>query len=95
MALKKSPRGLIKPYTRVGVTSGLKKTAKEAARMRSAVELLKKQQTAVPVGDEAAEDIVVDVELLAMQLAASAKSSIKDLKKVRAKAAKYLAENVE
>ena len=95
MALKKSPRGLIKPYTRVGVTSSLKKTAKNSALMKAATELLKKQSTAHPVNDEAAEDVIVDVELLGMQVAAAAKAAVKELKKARTKAKVYLAENSE
>lgn len=95
MPLKKSPRGLIRPYTREGVTRALKKTAKNSALMRSAVELLEKQQEVHPVGDEAHEDVVVDVELLARQVAAAARDSIKDLEKAAGKVEKYLKETVE
>ena len=95
MPLTKSPRGLIRPYTREGVTSTLKKTAKNAALMTSAAQLLEKQLQVHPVGEEAAEDVVVDVELLSRQVAAAARSAIKDVKKAMDKAGDYLVETVE
>ena len=95
MALKKSPRGLIRPYTREGVTSSLKKTAKDSALMRSGTKLLEKQVRVKPVNVEAAEDVLVDVELLAIQVASAAKSAQKELRKVTKKVEKYLAETSE
>jgi len=95
MPLRKSPRGLIRPYTREGVTSTLKKTAKDSALMRSAVELLEKQLKVHPVGPEAREDVAVDVELLARQLAAAAKAARKGVEKAIDQAGDYLVETVE
>ena len=95
MALKKSPRGLIKPYTRVGITSSLKRTAKNSALMKSAVKMLDQATKVKATTEQQAEDVVGDIELLAMQMRAAAKSSIKELEKVLRTVGKYLAEASE
>ena len=100
MALKKSPRGLIKPYTREGVTSLLKKTAKDTSLLKSATKSLEQISKGLRsnhqnLSDEEAEDAMVDVQLLAMQVRASAKVAVKELEQALAKAGKYLAETSE
>ena len=98
MTLKKSPRGHIKPYTREGVTSNLKKTAKDTAMMKISLKSLKpllQTLKSSPADSEEAEDAMVELELLAIQMNAAAKSSIKELTKALHKTEKYLAENTK
>ena len=97
MALKKSPRGLIRPYTREGVTPSLKKTAKDMASIQSANKSLRQLSRLDPrkLTEEEAEDAMVDVELAAMQVSAAAKLAAKKLKGTLKKVEKYLAEASE
>lgn len=98
MPLKKSPRGLISPYTREGVTGMMKKTAKESFLMKQAAkemaELSKSLQSS-DVPPEELEDAMVETELLAMQLMASSRVSSKILRKALEKVKKYRRENTE
>ena len=95
MALKKSPRGQIKPYTREGVTSAMKKTAKDTAVMQEAVKLLDRQQGVLPVDEEAATDVVGDVSDFATRVREAAVSSMSELKAARKKVTTYLQQNVK
>lgn len=95
MTLRKSPRGLISPYTREGVTTSLKKTAKHSAIMRKAAKLLEVTARSEPLTEEEAEDVIGDIELLAMEIRAAARSSIKELEQALKTTRKYLAENTE
>lgn len=98
MPLRKSPRGLISPYTREGVTGSLKKTAKESFLMKQAAKELDSLASSLQSTEpslEQAEDAMVETELLAMQLAASSKASVKILRKALAKVKKYRLENTE
>lgn len=81
MTLRKSPEGLIRPYTREGVTPSLKKTAKDSAMIQEVSKLLNMTLKGEPTTVQEAEDVISDVELLALQMKAAAKSSIKNLEK--------------
>jgi hypothetical protein len=76
----------------------MRKTAKDTAMMKSATKLLGAQMKDLRTNSpdsEIAEDAMIETELLAMQIQASARASIKKLKKALTKVEKYLAENTE
>lgn len=73
----------------------MKKTAKDTAVMQEAVKLLKKQHTVLPVDEEAALDVIGDVERFAIRIHEAATSSVAELADARKKIRKYLLKNAE
>lgn len=97
MPLKKSPRGQIRPYTREGVTSLLKKTAKESFLIGQLTKEMGELLDGLPEDptEEEAEDAMVETELIAMQLGKLSGASAKVLRKALKKVEKYRLENTE
>ena len=93
MPLKQSPNGLLLPYTRERVLSNLKLTAKESAVLRhnsKELDTLIKSVRGRQPTEEEAEDILVDVALIAEQMQAVGKKNVKILKKTLAVVDGYL-----
>ena len=63
------------------MTPSLKKTAKDSAMIQEVSKLLNMTLKGEPTTVQEAEDVISDVELLALQMKAAAKSSIKNLEK--------------
>ena len=93
MPLRQSPNGLLTPYTRERVLSSLKSTAQGSAVLRhnsKELDSLVKSVNSRQPTEEEAEDILVDVALIAEQMQAVGKKNVKILKKTLAVVDSYL-----
>ena len=91
MPLKELPSGLLKPYTREGVTSRLKKTAMNTALIKKAIRALKilKDRLAQAQTEEEAEELIGDIELLALEIQGWTQANRKEIAEALLKAERY------